>query len=110
MDVIELLPLNDSYTYSAPDNYFTNIIYLQIYMGFAVGIPLNLLVMYISFINNEIKENYKYFLGNLALCDILLLCSLVLSNFVHLYVVLFRNGEFTPLSCTIFRTGMYTFG
>jgi hypothetical protein len=107
--ILGLIPLNRSLEHF-PDPLFTStILYYEVYVAFAIGVPLNLLVMYVSFIDKTIQNNYKYLLGNLALCDILFLSGLLASNLVHVYVTA-NDINYTPFSCTLYRIWMITFG
>lgn len=109
MSFLELFPFNGSQTHLAPPCFTKQFFFYQSNVAFAVGVPLTFLLMYISFFSKLIKHNYKYLLGNLALCDFFFLCAVQFSNLVHLYVS--SNGEkYTPLSCTIYRIGMYAAG
>ena len=107
--ILGLSPLNRSLEH-IPDPLFTStILYKEIYVVFAIGVPLNLMVMYVSFIDKTIEHNYKYLLGNLALCDILYLAGLLVSNLVHVYVTA-NHINYTPFSCTLYRIWMDAFG
>ena len=99
--ILGLIPLNSSNVTKPPDqNYTHQLLYWEVYFVFLIGVPLNLIVMYISFFDKAIQGNYKYLLGNVALCDILFHCSVLFGNFVYLY--LFDNNMFyTPFWCTL---------
>jgi hypothetical protein len=110
VSIFGLIPLNSTNVTAIPVQGYTHqLIFLEVYFVFLIGVPLNLIVMSISFIDKSIAGNYKYLLGNLALCDSLFLCSLLFSNFVHLYIIN-NNMIYTPFSCTLHSILPLTFG
>jgi hypothetical protein len=108
MFLIGAVPLNDSFQQEPDKHYSSTWLYQEVYVACYVGVPLNLLVMHLSFIDKKIEANYKYFLGNLAICDILFLIGLLISNLVNVYIVS-NNMNYTPFSCTLYRIWMQAF-
>jgi hypothetical protein len=98
-DVFGVIPSNFSTEFIADTDY---LLYRQIYFVFLVGVPLNMLNIYLSFFEKTLIGNYKYFLGNLAISEILFLVSLLESNLVHLFVIN-NNLNYTPFLCTMYR-------
>ena len=106
--IFGLMALNRSLEH-IPDPFFTStILYNEVYVAFAIGVPLNLLVMHVSFVDKTIQNNYKYLLGNLALCDVLFLASLLFSNLVHVYVTT-AHINYNPFLCTQYRVWIEAF-
>ena len=86
--ILGLIPLNsNNTTVPPPADYSSSFLFREVYVVCSIGIPLNLFVIYLSFFHKSIKNNYKYLVGNVAVCDILLLGSLLNYNLVHMYVV-----------------------
>ena len=102
------LSLNSTNEWTADPYWSTDLIFKESFVCFSVGVPFNLLVIYLSFFNKEIKHNYKYLLGNLAICDMIFLSGITMSNLVHEYVLV-NNLTWTPFLCTVYRTLITTF-
>src|SRR5690349_19710975 len=104
MDILSslfgLIPLNSTDVNSSVNVDTNELYYLQVYPIFLIGLPLNLIVIYLSFVDKNIKGNYRYLLGNLALCDIFFLCSTLLSNLMYVYL-LENEMLFTPFWCSL---------
>lgn len=60
------------------------------------GIPLNLFVLYLTFRSSLIAGNYKYFLANLAFCDLVASLLNILQLSYHLYSLIYE----IPLNIT----------
>jgi hypothetical protein len=82
-------PLADfaNVTWPANPNGTLSII-LEVFFTSLGGIPANLLVLYLSFFGKGIVGNYKYFLANLAVCDLLSCLATIFQLCVHLYHLL----------------------
>lgn len=107
--LLGLVPLDSNNTSTAPPaDYDSSFLFRQVYVVCFIGIPLNLFVVYLSFVNKSIQNNYKYFLGNIAICDILFLYGLLMLDLVHTYVVE-NNLIYTPFLCTMYRIWGQTF-
>lgn len=106
---LNVFPANDSATYPVRQDGNTRFVIEQKYVAFSVGVPLNILVIYISLFNKKIEHNYKYLLANLAVCDILFLGALLLSNIIYLHIRS-TSGNFTPFSCTLYAVPQYAAG
>ncbi len=104
-----LVPLNSPNTTKIPSSTctFSNMC-IQIYVSNAIGIPVNLLVLYLSFIDKTIKKNYKYFLGNIAICNLFTLLSILFMNFLEKYLT-DSDLLFTPFLCTLYEIWFQTF-
>uniref|UniRef100_A0A914XTE4 G-protein coupled receptors family 1 profile domain-containing protein n=1 Tax=Plectus sambesii TaxID=2011161 RepID=A0A914XTE4_9BILA len=84
---------------------------LSLFFGVASfgGIPANLLVIYVSFRSSLVTGNYKYFLANLAICDLAACFANMFQFFYHLYHLLCE----VPLDitkCHVQTAFPYTFG
>ena len=103
--VFDLTPLslNSTNEWTASPDWSTTLIFKESFVCFSIGVPFNLLVIYLSFFNKQIVHNYKYLLGNLAICDILFLSGITMSNLVNEYL-LASNLFWSPFSCTVYRT------
>jgi hypothetical protein len=66
----------------------------------SIGIPVNLLVLFLSFCSPHIKGNYKYFLANLSICNLMSLSCLIFEGFFHLYYVIF-DVPMNVFRCTL---------
>ncbi len=108
--ILGLIPLNSTNVTKFPDAEDSSSFYsILIYITHAIGIPISLLVMYLSFIDRTIKKNYKYLLGNMAVCNFFVLVGDLVSVLVHKYVV---DNEllYTPFRCTLREIWAQTFG
>jgi hypothetical protein len=103
--VLSLMPLNQNSTneWSPDPTWSTTLVFKESFVFFSIGVPFNLLVIYLSFFNKEIKHHCKYLLGNLAICDILFLSGIVMSNLMNEYLLAI-NLPWTPFVCTVYRT------
>lgn len=63
----------------------TLVLSLTAVVGSVVGIPANLAVLYLSFFSSNIVGDYKYFIANLALCDLSYCLSTIFQCAVHLH-------------------------
>ncbi len=107
--VLGLIPLNSTNTTKIPSPTctFSNMC-IQIYVSNVIGIPINLLIMYLSFTDKTIKKKYIYLLGNIAICNFFILVSNFVSNLVHNYVI-DNDLLFTPFLCTLYEIWAQTF-
>jgi hypothetical protein len=99
--LVSAVPKNESKTLLWQEKYVYR---TQFFAALSVpfGILLNLMVAYISFVKKGIVGNYKFFLGNLAIGEILFHCSLFVWE-VGYFAPLIFNGPivYTPFWCTI---------
>lgn len=106
--ILGLTPISNNST-SIPDRKFlSSFLYIQVFVICSIGVPLNLLVIYLSLFHKSIKNNYKYLLGNAALSEILLLFSFLASNVVHVSLIN-NNMVYDPFWCTIGRIWIQVF-
>lgn len=66
----------------------------------ALGLPLNLIVVYLSFFSGHVKGEFKYFFGNLAILDILY-CLTLFSAWLIQELFISNNWESNVIWCTI---------
>jgi hypothetical protein len=95
----ESWPLNGTYTSSLAFAFINSC---------AIGILPNLIVVYLSFFCRHVKGEFKYFLGNLAIIDLLLCCSnfsawLIQTEFIA------HNWLSNVIWCTIQTEPPFTF-
>jgi hypothetical protein len=82
---------------------------LQTMISCPIGIPVNLLVLFISFRCSKIDGDYKYFLANLSMCDLLYLLSTLFVSCYHLYHRLL-NIPMNAVQCSVETIFGYTAG
>jgi hypothetical protein len=95
----ESWPLNETYTSSYAFCFINSC---------AIGIPPNLIVVYLSFFCRHVEGEFKYFLGNLAVIDLLYCCSnlcawLIQTEFIS------HNWLSNVIWCTIQVEPQFTF-
>uniref|UniRef100_A0A914VG82 G-protein coupled receptors family 1 profile domain-containing protein n=1 Tax=Plectus sambesii TaxID=2011161 RepID=A0A914VG82_9BILA len=73
------------------------------------GVPANLLVLYISFFNPLVTGHYKYFLANLALCDLSYCFSALFSWAFHIVHYL-ADIPMNATKCSLQTIFPYMFG
>lgn len=77
---------------------------LTIALGFfltnIVGLPANILIIYLSFCVPSITGHFKYFLANLALCDLGICVTVSHSCIFHLWHVV-AGTPMTATKCTV---------
>jgi hypothetical protein len=73
---------------------------LDILFSCPIGIPANFIVIYLSFFSSHINGEFKYFIGNLAVCDLLFCFTLLFQSMFHIYHRAW-NLPMTLMKCTI---------